>query len=251
MSDINFNHSQNVHTQDGPRILLPIILEITKARSLLDVGCGIGFWLKTALELGLTDLFGVDGVNIPPSDLAIPQSLFRVQDLTVPWSMGRKYDLVLCLEVAEHLAEQHAAILIDSLVSHADTIVFSAACPFQEGQNHINCQWPVYWQRLFNERGFACSDELRGHIWCDARIEPWYRQNIFIARRVEQKTAGKEARLRSMVHPESVRGIMNAIFSEHVAFIREGGMSIGWYLKLPFTVFKGKLKRKSGDSGKA
>lgn len=248
MSPINYNHSQNIHTPEGPRVSLPIILEITKAKSLLDVGCGIGVWLKAALDLGLADVFGVDGVSIDPTDLAIPTSLFKVQDLTVPWSLCRKYDLALCLEVAEHLAEQHAPILVDSLVYHADTIVFSAACPGQEGQNHINCQWPIYWQKLFNERGFACSDELRELIWRDTRIEPWYRQNMFIARRGEKEVAGKEARLRSMIHPEILPGIINTSFHKHVGLVQNGRLPIRWYMKLPFTVLMGRLKRKVGHT---
>ena len=46
------------------------------------------------------------------------------------------------------------------------------------GQNHINCQWPAYWQALFNQSGFWCDDRIRWEIWTEADIEPWYRQRL-------------------------------------------------------------------------
>jgi SAM-dependent methyltransferase len=245
MSDsFRYNHSAGVHTLEGPTILLPIVLQNTEAESVLDVGCGIGVWLKAALESGVTDILGVDGVDIPPTELVIPEKYFRVENLTLPLSLGRSFDMALCLEVAEHIPESAAGTLIDSLITHSDTVVFSAACPGQEGQNHINAQWPTYWQQLFNERGFVCLDPFRELIWTNKNIEPWYRQNIFLARRAVKGEAGTERRLRSMVHPEILPGILNNSFSTREAAITGGAMPFKWYLKLPLKVAIGKFTRK-------
>jgi hypothetical protein len=247
MSQIDYTHTLNLHTLEGPRAALPIILESIKAKSILDVGCGSGTWLKTALELGISDISGVDGVCLKLDDLLIPKSLFKVHDLTVPWHLDRKFDLVLCLEVAEHLDEKYAATLVDSLVAHADVIVFSAACPGQDGQHHVNCQWPDYWQKFFNDRGFVCSDEIRWRIWRDARIEPWYRQNTFVARRSEGNLAGKEPRIKAVIHPSVFeQGLLVSGLSQYANFIKDGGMPLKWYLKLPLTALNGKLRRKFG-----
>jgi len=62
-------------------------------------------------------------------------------------------------------------MLVTSLRAHADTVIFSAACPGQEGQGHINCQWPSYWQALFNRNGFECVDDIRPVIWGNTDIE--------------------------------------------------------------------------------
>ena len=243
MSEIDYSHSRNIHTQEGPRTALPLILELTHAESILDVGCGRAIWLKAARELGVSDVFGIDGVEIMACDLLIPESSFQVSDLTKPVLLGRKFDLALCLEVGEHLDAQFAAVLIQTLTSHADTVAFSAACPGQEGQHHVNGQWPSYWQKHFNDRGFACFDELRRRIWEDARIEPWYRQNLFIARRVEVGQAGREPRIKAMVHPDVIEGIVNTNTMRHNRMIQAGGMPFAWYLKLPFTVLAGRLRR--------
>ena len=243
MTKIDYSHAGNVHTLDGPRIALPILLELTHSQSILDVGCGRAFWLKAALDLGIANVFGVDGVDINPSDLLIPKSLFQVQDLTQLMHLGRKFDLALCLEVGEHLYSQFASVLIETLTTHADTVVFSAACPGQEGQHHVNGQWPAYWQKLFNDRGFACFDELRDRIWDESGIEPWYRQNLFIARRAEPGQAGMEQRIIARVHPGVIEGIVNTSIHQHDALVEAGGMPFSWYLKLPFTVFGGRFAR--------
>jgi SAM-dependent methyltransferase len=179
---IEYDHSSNLHTLVGPQATLPVLFANEKPLSLLDVGCGNGTWLKAAIDFGIPDVFGVDGVEVPPDKMYIPAENIRHQDLTRPWNLGRRFDAVLCLEVAEHLDSSFAPLLIDALVKHGDRIYFSAASPGQSGQHHVNCQWPAYWQRLFNEHGYVCEDNLRWLIWDDSQIEPWYRQNLFLAR---------------------------------------------------------------------
>ncbi|HTA30980.1 MAG TPA: methyltransferase domain-containing protein, partial [Candidatus Cybelea sp.] len=176
-----------------------------KPGSLIDVGCGTGTWIKTAMELGVKDILGLDGVNVPPQELLIPQQHVVIQDFTQDWDLGRRFDLALCLEVGEHLDQIFASRLVRNLARHSDTVMFSAACPGQVGEHHVNCQWPAYWQKLFNDEGFFCEDSLRWKIWNDGRIEPWYRQNIFLALR-DANRAGREERLRPVIHPEFLYG---------------------------------------------
>ena len=241
---IEYNHSQNLHTDSGPQVALPILIGNEKPLSMLDVGCGTGTWLKAAMDLGISDVFGVDGVEIPADKLHIPAEKIKLQDLTRPWNLNRRFDAVLCLEVAEHLDGVFAPILVDALIEHADRIYFSAACPGQPGQHHVNCQWPGYWQRLFNERGFVCKDTIRWLIWDNPRIEPWYRQNIFLARR-DGASAGLEPRIKAILHPEMLPYSLPEYerFNSHVKRIEDGHMNIMWYLKTPAVAFYRKSKR--------
>jgi SAM-dependent methyltransferase len=197
---INYCHSRNTHTLAAPRAVLPVIFERGMPSSVLDAGCGTGTWLRAAMELGVDDVVGLEGIVIPPHELLIPERSVLVQDFTGDWGLPRQFDLVICLEVAEHLDPRHAASLIRGLTRHGDAILFSAACPGQGGQGHVNCQWPEYWQALFNENGFVCDDWLRPRIWNDDLVEYWYRQNIFTAARNPAK-AGGEPRLESRLHP--------------------------------------------------
>lgn len=243
---IDYNHSQNRHTLAGPQAALRIIFGDYKLSSLLDVGCGTGTWLKAAIELGVTDVFGVDGVALNQDALLIPKGLFRQQDLTGKWDLGRRFDAILCLEVAEHLEQSSGRTLVETLTKHSDRVFFSAACPGQIGQHHINCRWPAYWQGLFNEHGFACSEEIRWKIWENEEIEAWYRQNLLVASRAPD-LAGKEPRLRAVVHPEIAELMVWAAgpsnFPIHLKQIEEGRLPVGWYCSIPFSGLANKLRR--------
>ncbi len=214
----------DVHSAAGALAGARRILGEELPQSLLDVGCGWGTWLRAAKALGIADVNGIDAQALPEYDDL--DGAVMVRDLSQPFDLGRRFDVVLCLEVAEHLDDAHAASLIASLCRHGDRIIFSAACPNQFGQNHVNCQWPAYWQTRFNAAGFACSDSIRWDIWDDPEIEPWYRQNLFVAEK-SPSTAGSEPRLRAAIHPDMLPflGILDRIEVE------TGRLSMRWYLR--------------------
>jgi hypothetical protein len=94
--------------------------------------------------------------------------------------LEREFDLVLSLEVAEHLPEESAAGFSQSLARLGPIVLFSAAAPQQGGTGHLNEQWPSYWVRHFAQNGFTVVDCLRDRIWRDERIEWRYRQNLLL-----------------------------------------------------------------------
>jgi len=236
--EIEFDHTRNSHSLEGARAAVSIIFPEGVPHSALDVGCGIGAWMRAAAEAGATDYLGVDGVAIPPEQLLVDQNHFVRGNLAAKLDLGRRFDVVFCMEVAEHLDPEHAGVLLDTLVRHSDLIVFSAACPGQPGQHHVNCRWPVYWQEMFNARGYACEDEVRWRLWeCEA-VEPWYRQNIFIARRAPSE-AGREPRLRAAVHPQVMPSIRGTAFDD----IWAGNMSSRWYVSILVKALKARVRR--------
>lgn len=69
-----------------------------EARTLLDVGCGTG---EHARRLAIDHGYEVDGIDLDPNLIAIarrkhPRGRFEVDDMT-GFSLGRRYDAVLCL----------------------------------------------------------------------------------------------------------------------------------------------------------
>jgi len=247
---IQYDHDRNVHTVDGPRAAIPLLTALGPLTSVLDVGCGRGTWLRAAIENGAKQVVGVDGVAISDRDLLIPSQHFHVRDLQSPLDLGERFGLVLCLEVAEHLPETGARQLIKSLTRHSDRILFAGACPGQPGQHHVNCQWPSYWQGLFNEQGYACSDWPRWRIWGESRIEVWYRQNVMVAERSPER-AGKEDRIASVIHPEMLVH-MAAPYrvqggESTLARIEDGRFPPGKYVSLIVSAFWRKLLRRFSD----
>ncbi|MGH7029228.1 MAG: methyltransferase domain-containing protein [Stellaceae bacterium] len=247
MPAVNYDHSRNLHTVLGARTALTMLFGARPPESMLDVGCGHGTWLRAALDLGVRDIFGIDGAEIADGDFLFPQQFYRAYDLSGAWDLERRFDIAICLEVAEHLPPEAAPKLIGSLVKHADLIVFSAAVPGQSGQHHVNCQWPEYWQKMFNTHGYACSDTLRWVIWDIADIEPWYRQNMFQAK-YSPSEAGKETRIPGAVHSEILPTIvLSAVAREKANFIsmiERGEPGPFWYASLLYKAISAKLIRK-------
>jgi len=162
------------------RELVPLLLKCFSPRAVIDVGCGVGTWLSVVRELGVEEVWGVDGPWVDRGLLEIPQDRFVTFDLTKPFRMDVQFDLVLALEVAEHLPEDSAPTFVDSVTSLGPLVLFSAAIPFQGGDRHINEQWPDYWATLFNKRGYVVVDCIRKLIWNNPKVEWWYSQNALV-----------------------------------------------------------------------
>lgn len=171
----------------------------------MDLGCGTGSWLQAFIESGVTDVLGRDGAYAIDSGLRIPRELFEPTDLAQPIKVSRKFDLVLSLEVAEHLPEVSAPLFVRGLCESADVVVFSAAIPLQGGTQHVNCQWQSWWAGLFAAEGFRAVDIVRPRIWGDDRVTFWYQQNTVVyIKEGNEKDVHPIARPQSLdlVHPK-------------------------------------------------
>jgi len=205
----DYYRAQRDGARRSARAIVPLVLELVEPRSVLDVGCGAGAWLSVFRDLGIADIFGVDGGEVDEL-LEIPPERFRAVDLRRPLQLDRRFDLAVSLEVAEHLPPEYADVLVDSLTALGDVVLFSAAIPGQGGTEHLNEQWPDHWAGLFGARGYLPVDCLRRKVWNDDEVEWWYAQNILLfapgaqlerrpALRREYEFAG--TRQLSIVHP--------------------------------------------------
>jgi SAM-dependent methyltransferase len=162
------------------RVVVPHIMKLVAPRSVADIGCGEGIWLKAFIEAGVSEVQGVDGEWVQKERLQFPAESFRTADLEEPVVLDKKYDLSVCLEVGEHLSDEASDILVASLTNAAPAVLFSAAIPLQGGSHHVNEQWPSYWEEKFKARGYMPVDCIRRHIWNDKKVSFFYAQNIFI-----------------------------------------------------------------------
>ncbi|MBV8713441.1 MAG: glycosyltransferase family 2 protein [Chloroflexi bacterium] len=156
------------------------IAERYQPASVLDVGCGIGAYLRLLNKLGAEDVFGVDA--LAPEMTALGPGQYAFHDLTNPLDLGRTFDLVVCTEVAEHLDPASARKLIGTVAKHArELIVFSAAEPGQPGNGHINCQPLPHWLDLWRQHGWRpeAIDSLALRTLASLS---WFRRNLMVLR---------------------------------------------------------------------
>jgi SAM-dependent methyltransferase len=187
--------------QESAREILPIVLDVIKPASVIDIGCGTGNWLTIAHELGVHEILGVDGSWVK-GQLAISPENFIEHDLSTPLKLDRRFDLALSLEVAEHLPSSAARVFVQSLCAAADVVLFSAAIPGQGGRRHVNEQWPAYWAALFAEIQYHCYDFLRPKIWNNPRVTWHYAQNSMIFARAGSRHPFREPTTPlPLVHP--------------------------------------------------
>ncbi len=158
---------------------------MTNPGSVLDLGCGNGYLLKTFAEKG-KKIKGIDGSFNAINSIQYPlRENFHQKDLRQPLYVGR-YDLVICSEVAEHLEEQYADLLIDNICrSSKRYIFFTGATPEQTGGvNHVNLQQHEYWIEKFSNHGFHLlkkqTAQLRTYMQSNIEDIVWFTKNSML-----------------------------------------------------------------------
>jgi 2-polyprenyl-3-methyl-5-hydroxy-6-metoxy-1,4-benzoquinol methylase len=146
--------------------------------SVLDIGCGNGLYLHLLQEEGVKNIFGVDGID--HSATVLNTDTYAKVDLQSPYSAGRRFDAVFCLEVVEHIHPKNTEVLFDTIAAHAkDLIIFSMAEPGQPGNGHINCRMIPEVLDLWKSRGFA-PDLIETLGVRALSTTSWFRRNILV-----------------------------------------------------------------------
>ncbi len=231
---VKYIHEVQVHNSDAPSEIVPVLMNLFKPRQVLDVGCGIGTFLAAFKAAGVTDLMGMDGpwVNKEMLFRNIHSTEFIEQDLSKPWNLPQKYDLVLSLEVAEHIEPEYADIFVRNLVSAGEVLIFSAAVPDQGGQNHLNEQWLSYWKEKFLKHDYVVHDVLKPFFWNNPRIFFWYKQNMVVVTHKDYvfKNPLPYNTLEDVIHKEMFDFRLKQ-FEDELEIVRGGKLPVTTYIK--------------------
>lgn len=188
----DFYDALELGTIQSAETVVPLVLTLigSEIGTVLDVGCGRAVWAAQFERHGKS-VTAVDGPHVDTQRLHVPADRFSPVDLNEPGALSDRFDsdLVICLEVAEHLAPGRSDTFIDELVDAGAWILFSAAIPGQPAAGHCNCQWQSAWADRFKERGRPVSSLIRDGIWDDDRVDVWYRQNMLLVGPPDAKTS--------------------------------------------------------------
>ena len=151
-----------------------------EARSVIDLGCGMGHYTLTFLNQGLSAR-GYDG-NV--STQLMTGSLCQTANFTQPMTHIEPADWVVCLEVAEHIPEVFEETLLTN-IDHLNKrgVVLSWAVPGQGGDGHFNERTNHYVVKRMHDRGYS----IDGAATSDLRLRPqgaWFCHTLMVFDRV-------------------------------------------------------------------
>lgn len=150
-------------------------------QTILDVGCAQGFLMEPMYDQG----YDVRGIEISEDVLEFLRGELksRVQIADFREAEG-SYDLVCCIEVAEHIEPARSEELVNKLSELAEGwIYFTAAPPGQPGHGHINCRPHEHWIQWFEQRGWHVSSIVTKKLRQDldsVEYTDWLKDNSFV-----------------------------------------------------------------------
>jgi SAM-dependent methyltransferase len=142
------------------------IVRSIQPKSVLDAGCAIGLLVEGLRARGV-EAWGVD-----ISEYAIQNVPASIREYcwigSVSEPFPRRYDLIVSIEVLEHMLAQQAEQAVENLCQHTDDILFSSSPVDYKEITHLNVQPPEYWAELFARQGFYRDTDFDA-----AFITPW------------------------------------------------------------------------------
>ena len=152
--------------------------------SLVDYGCGAGWFLYYFKKLGIDDIFGIEPNQeiLQVMNKSVKKDI-RFLDLTKKIDLKRRFDLALNIEVVEHIKREYEDMVLKNITRHVDLLIFSAATPGQGGYGHVNEQPFKYWEKKLNSINFFCREDetqkFRQYLK-EQKAKKWYVKNISV-----------------------------------------------------------------------
>lgn len=178
------------------RALFAVLAILGKPQTFMDIGCGTGALVKLMIKLENSwdpEEWAI-GIELWQPDYDTLERRHFTVDLRDQYDYGRQFELVTCWEVGEHLPEESADTLCDTIALHVQPggyLVFTAAPPGQGGDHHINEQPQSYWSEKLTARGLGYDKDLTGRVstvwqWATGPCF-WLPQNVMIFRRCQDE----------------------------------------------------------------
>ena len=154
-------------------VLTMALSHMFPGRSFLDLGCGEGAYID-ALRA-----FGHHAIGVEGNPTVIHPDIIKA-DLSERIHIPGGCDIVLCLEVGEHIPMEYEDALFDNIVDHArHSAVISWAKPGQPGNHHVNCQPQAYIFSEMKARGMK-YEAIRTGTLRQYTSYGWFSENLLV-----------------------------------------------------------------------
>jgi SAM-dependent methyltransferase len=151
--------------------------------SMADVGCGFGEYCKIFRDkFNWPIVIGFEGTPLEEVKEAF-RPISRC-DLTKPDALpDRMFDIVLCLEVGEHIPRKHEQVFLTNVCSRVlGVLILSWAPPEQGGTGHVNGRPRNYVIRQVEDRGL-CLDIEKTKTISEKASFGYFKRNVMVFRR--------------------------------------------------------------------
>lgn len=193
-----------------------IVRDLAPAR-VLDAGCALGLLVEELRARGV-DAWGIDVSRyaIENAHEAV-RPYCSVASVTVP--LAATYDLIVCIEVLEHLTPAEAEQALDVFATASGQVLFSST-PYDYAEaSHANVRPPSYWAEAFARRGLVRDLEFDASF-----VTPWAALFARSAAPLPRVVAAYERRLWELQQEVEAR---RALALEQRAVRTTGGMPDG------------------------
>jgi SAM-dependent methyltransferase len=141
--------------------------------TVVDIGCGKGEYVRNFIDNGISCM-GFDGSPLTPE---LTEGLCRVMDFSEHADIG-KFDMVLSLEVGEHIPRNYEQIFFDNICGASEKkIVLSWAIEGQGGNGHYNERNNNYVIIEMGKRGFLWDVIETQYLRKNSTL-PWFKNTI-------------------------------------------------------------------------
>ncbi len=171
-----YGHTFDIDLARGIDKLCSILL----VKTIYDLGCGPGWYVKFLRDRGY-DAQGYDGNrNVEEMSSRFFNNGFYCQymDLSEPVRADDHADMVLCLEVGEHIPADKENIFLDNLACNSGKyLLLSWAIPHQKGDGHVNCHTNQYIIDRMKSRNFRINVPV-SILLRESSGLPWFKSTI-------------------------------------------------------------------------
>lgn len=171
--------SQHYYDRTLSSALVAFLKAEDPSGSIVDLGCGMGTYVKHFREEGLR----ADGFDGNPQTPILTNNVCGVRDLSEPFTFETPYDWVMSLEVGEHLPAKFETVFINNLhVNNRTGIILSWAVVGQGGHGHVNERNNDYIKRRMATLGYVNDEAAERRLRTAATLR-WFRNTVMVFRK--------------------------------------------------------------------
>jgi 2-polyprenyl-3-methyl-5-hydroxy-6-metoxy-1,4-benzoquinol methylase len=171
------------------KILIESIVEMYHPSSYIDCGAALGDLVNEALNKQI-DAYGVEGNELCFPYLQCPKEKMLIFDLSNPLLLDKKFDVLTCLEVAEHIEELFVDIFVENICKLSDILIISICDYGPTTKIHPTVKSHNWWIPKFQKHNFIrqLEDEIKlKMLWEPIKSRPAVKEayrNLIIFKKI-------------------------------------------------------------------